>query len=102
MVNVKQKFALTATPKSVTNVGCRRESECKYLHVTLACNERESFKCEGCKDVWTDKTCVVEHVITGHNCYFCLNCTDWIHYKANVLDEGWTLLYSFANLRTNI
>ena len=28
-----------------TNVGCRRVSECEYLHVTLACNERESFKC---------------------------------------------------------
>ena len=77
-------------------------SECEYPHVTLVCNDSESYKCEGCKGVWTDKECVVEQIIEGKLCNFCLNCNDWIHFKANVFDYSWSLLDSFSNLMLNI
>ena len=82
--------------------GCKRESECKYLHVTLAHDELKSYKCEGCKDVWNDQSCVVEHIIDGRQFYLCLNCNDWIHFKADIFTNGWTLLDAHGNLKTNI
>ena len=85
-----------------TTDGCRRDSDCEYLHVTPVSDDNESYKCEGCKDVWSDKECVVEHLINGKICYFCLNCNDWIHYKAKFINEGGTLLDRFGNMRTNI
>ena len=86
-----------------TNAGCKRALECEYLVVTLASDDfMTSFKCEGCKDTWTDLKFVVAHVINNSLCYFCLNCNDWIHYKANVFDKGWTLLDEAGFLRTNI
>ena len=85
-----------------TSGGCRRNSDCDYLHVSNGSEEYESFKCESCKSVWKDEHCVVEHVINGHKCYFCLNCDDWVQLKANVFKEGWTLLDTFGNLRMDI
>ena len=85
-----------------TSGGCRRNLECDYLHVSNSNEELKNFKCESCKNVWKDKNCVVEHVINGHTCYFCLNCDDWVKLKANVFNEGWTLLDTLGNLRRDI
>ena len=85
-----------------TSGGCRRNSDCDYLHVSKGSEEYKSFKCESCKSVWKDEHCVVEHVINRHNCYFCLNCDDWVQLKANVFKEGWTLLDTFGNLMWDI
>ena len=61
------------------------------------------FKCEGCKYTWEDKSCVVEHVVEHKKKYFfCLNCDDWIQYKENVFDEGWTLFDNEGCLRHGI
>lgn len=86
-----------------TPIGCRRGVKCEYLHVTLASEEETvSYKCEGCKDIWNDGNCVVGHILNEKRCYFCLNCNDWIRHKANVFNEGWTLLDEAGYLRTNI
>ena len=86
-----------------TNNGCKRASACEYLHGTLARDdEASSFKCQGCKDVWTDENCVVKNIVNSKVCYFCLNCNDWIQHKASVFDEGWTLRDEAGYLRTNI
>ena len=85
-----------------SNVGCRRSMECQYLHVKVAQRELESYKCVGCKEVWTDQTCVVKHVMNHENMYFCLNCDEWIKIKTNVLNEGWSLLDEAGNLRCDI
>ena len=62
----------------------------------------EEYKCEGWKDAWTDKGCMVEHIINNRIVYFCLNCNDWIHYKENVFAQGWTLMDEAGYLRTDI
>ena len=84
-----------------SNQGCKRGDECDFLHVTLAQGEQNVvnvntvepriYECAGCKDVWTDRTGVVEHMIGNHRAYFCLNCDDWIQQKWKVFEEGWTL-----------
>ena len=53
--------------------GCKRQSECAYLHEVLGDNtksEAENHTCSGCKDTWNDKECVVEHIL--HNKKVCL------------------------------
>ena len=62
----------------------------------------EDWFAEGCKDVWTEENYVVQHIINGQRCYFCLNCEEWICDKARVFDEGFTLLDEAGNLRYNI
>ena len=76
-----------------SEVGCRR-NDCVYLHDTVASNETkvQNFECVSCKDTWADNSCVVKHTIKNHEVYFCLNCNDWVQYKENVFDQGWTLL----------
>ena len=69
--------------------GCRR-SNCEFSHVTHASND--GYECSGCKDIWTDMTCVKKHIIENQSVYFCLNCDDWIQFKSKVFDQGWTLL----------
>ena len=86
-----------------TDAGCKRGSECSYLHDALVRDDVTAvFKCEGCKDVWTEENYVVQHIINGQRCYFCLNCEEWICDKARVFDEGFTLLDEAGNLRYNI
>ena len=85
-----------------TSVGCRRDTICEYLHVTPARDDDNCYKCEGCKSMFEEKEHVIKHVINGNTCYFCLNCDDWIQIKANVFNDGWTLLDSFGYLRMNI
>ena len=52
----------------------------------------QSYECVSCRCVWTDKTCVKEHIVQNMKKYFCLNCDDWVKNKGNVLQPGWTLL----------
>ena len=74
--------------------GCKRNSECDYLHVQLSSETEmnQSYECVSCRCVWTDKTCVKEHIVQNMKKYFCLNCDDWVKNKGNVLQPGWTLL----------
>ena len=91
-----------------SSIGCRRNSECLYLHGIPVGGETGqtsftgSYKCEGCKDIWSDKNHVQEHVINHKRIYFCLNCDDWIGNKSNVLTDGWTLFDEAGNLKHNI
>ena len=85
-----------------TSAGCRRDNDCEFLHVTPVSDDDKCYKCEGCKSVFDVKEHVVKHVISGNTCYFCLNCEDWIQFKANVFNDGWTLLDNSGYLRRNI
>ena len=97
---------------SKNKAGCRRGSDCDFLHVTLAQHdgkvtveskvEETEFKCASCKDAWTDKNCVVEHKLNNHVMYLCLNCDDWIQDKTKVLDQNFTLLDERGNLRRDL
>ena len=82
--------------------GCQRESDCDYLHDTLACEELnqiddgdvkdiDEYPCQGCKTRWTNKNHVNAHIIRDMNIFFCLNCDEWIQNKSEVLKKGWTL-----------
>ena len=79
-----------------SNRGCRRE-DCVYLHKSI-----KEFKCEGCKCSWKEEKFVVEHTINNMQIFFCLNCEDWIQYKENVFNAGWTLFDDMGFLRTDI
>ena len=69
----------------------------------MANNEAaDKFKCEGCKYIWEEKSCVVEHVVENMKVFFCLNCDDWIQHKANVFNPGWTLFDEEGYLRHGI
>jgi hypothetical protein len=56
---------------------CTR-TDCEYLHVTLATSDKQTteYKCVSCKGVWTDKVCVIQHMINRQQVHFCLNCDD--------------------------
>ena len=80
--------------------GCIRKTSRDFLHETPAKSdqthisendEMESCRCVGCKCNWTNKCCVIKHVISGHIVYFCLNCEDWVKDKTKVLDNNWTM-----------
>ena len=81
--------------------GYKRGALCNFLHLNLAPNnvnstddnkeETKEYKCVSCESNWTDKTCVVEHVIQNHTLYFCLNCEDWVKHKSKVLENNRTL-----------
>ena len=86
-------------PKRCNKSGCTRPN-CAYLHDTHANNK--VFKCEGCQDVWDDRTHVIENIINNQVVYFCLNCNEWIKDKIRVFDEGWTLLDTDGYLRQGI
>ena len=86
--------------------GCRRQN-CLYLHTGHeedGCNtsDGKQFSCVGCKTVWGDENCVVEHNIKNTQTFFCLNCEDWIKNKVNVLDAGWSLFDQFGYLRNDV
>ena len=84
--------------------GCKRNSECDYLHVKLSseAERNQSYECISCKCVWTDKTCVKEHFVQNMKKFFCLNCDDWVKNKGNVLQPGWTLLDEAGYLRMDV
>ena len=91
--------------------GCRRKQFCDYSHDTLVSDddrrktnesEMEKFECVGCKHEWEERQFVVMHNIHNMDLYFCLNCDDWIKYKGNVLDIGWSLFDTDGNLSYNV
>jgi hypothetical protein len=72
-----------------------KESQCNYLHVTLAnddVSDSLDYKCISCQSTWEDRDCVVEHIINDTRTFFCLNCDDWVSKKDEDLNQGWTLL----------
>ena len=91
--------------------GCIIKTSCDFLHETLAKEDQnmiaekeepENFKCVGCKCDWSNKSCVVKHVIGDHIVYFCLNCEDWVKDKSKVLDRNWTMFDERGNLRYDV
>ena len=60
------------------------------------------YQCAGCKDIWNNKTCMVEHMVNNTTVVFCLNCSDWIRDKEAIFDEGWSLLDEAGFLRQDI
>ena len=88
--------------------GCIRKTSCDFLHVTLAKDDQREkeepgyYNCVGCRCDWTDKSCVIEHVINDHRVYFCLNCEDWVKDKSKVLDKNWTMFDERGNLRYDV
>ena len=83
--------------------GCTREG-CLYLHNTDKQSNYvdQTYKCESCKDIWTNSNCVVEYVLHNQKVHFCLNCDDWVKYKQNVFNADWTLMDNNGYLRTGI
>ena len=85
-----------------------RKTTCDFLHVTLAKDDQTEkeepryYNCVGCRCDWTDKSCVIEHVINDHRDYFCLNCEDWVKDKTKVLDKNWTMFDERGNLRYDV
>ena len=94
---------------SKNKTGCRRESDCDFLHVTLAQHDGKAsveskvedteFKCVSCKDWWTNKNCVMEHNLNNHVVFLCDN---WIGDKRKVFDQNWTLLDERGNLKRDL
>ena len=87
--------------------GCKRGQSCDYLHNSRREKNKNldvssQYKCEGCKNIWEDRICVVEHTIHNMKVFFCLNCDDWIQNKVKVFDDGWTLLDEAGMLRDHI
>ena len=97
---------------STSRNGCKRGSSCNFLHVDLANSEtrlgasdmelNEEFQCISCESQWTEKRCVVEHMIKDHVVYFCLNCEDWVQHTDEVLEAGWKLFDQAGNLRNDV
>ena len=83
-------------------------ADCNYLHVTLACDDEQENKahkyypCAGCKNVYDDKTCVVENRLNNEVFLLCLNCEDWIVRKDMVMDPGWSLYDRNGDLRRDV
>ena len=88
--------------------GCRRKSECNYLHATIAKDVHtmdatiKEYKCVGCSYLWNNADSVVKHIIKGNEVFFCLNCDDWIKDKMAVFDLGWSLFDQDGFLRYDI
>ena len=89
--------------------GCRRGSECLYLHKPNASktdkeksSELKNYKCQGCKYIWNDRKCMEEHLIKDTRVFFCLNCHDWINDKSAVFEAGWTMFDEAGFLLTDI
>ena len=87
--------------------GCRRNTDCDYLHVTLAeadvkLREDTVYQCKGCESSWVNSLHVKEHNIQNMKIFFCLNCDEWIRDKSLVLQEGWTLYDKDGNLRQDV
>ena len=86
---------------------CRR-TDCNYLHVTLVCgdgqknHEHENFPCFGCRNVFEDKSCVVQHNIENTILFLCLNCNGWIQHKEIIIHPGWSLFDMNGELRRDV
>ena len=85
---------------------CKRQ-DCNYLHVTFASEDgrsqaHENFPCSGCKNIFEDRSCVVKHETENITYLLCLNCDDWIQYKQNIFNPGWTMFDNNGGLRSDI
>ena len=89
-----------------SEVGCNRQVECEYLHVTMVDDDDEvnshKYKFVSCKNTRQNRSCIVEHIIQNTKMFFCLNCDEWVKKKTQVLDEGWTLLDEAGNLKYDL
>ena len=62
--NVKRPNATKEIPNSVNGL----TAEKVVIEGVVQEDEKaktEMYKCEGCKEIWDDKTCVINHVIRG-------------------------------------
>ena len=74
-----------------TSSGCKRVSDCNYLHVTIVCGDQvvedtqieNEVQCFSCKSLWQSKSFGVE-------------------YRILVFDDGWSLLDERGYLRLDI
>ena len=87
--------------------GCKRHN-CDYIHVTLVRDDEQQveahkyFPCAGCKSVFEDEVCVVQHVVENTAFVLCLNCESWIQYKDKVIAPGWSLFDHNGDLKANV
>ena len=90
-----------------TATGCRRQ-DCDFLHVTFAVDDgkqveaHKSYPCMGCKNIYEDKVCVVQHTAQNKAFFLCLNCDDWILRKNEILLPGWSLFDGNGHLKQNV
>ena len=90
-----------------TETGCRRE-DCDFLHVTLVGGDGKQtethkiYPCMGCKNVYDDKVCVVQHIAENRAFFLCLNCDDWILRKDEILLPEWSLFDENGDLKQNV
>ena len=91
------------------DVGCKREENCDFLHVTSACGDdgktahkEIEYKCAGCKSMFPSEQYVVKHEIQNTEIFFCLNCEDWIGNKEQVLRSDWILFDGNGCLRRDV
>ena len=92
--------------------GCKRDTSCDFIHVTLAQNDenreyageivKQEFKCIGCQSSWDDSRCIVRYNINNQIVNFCLNCDDWVRDKSKVFDTNWTMFDDKGNLRYDV
>ena len=92
--------------------GCKRGTLCDVLHfnrvpknINSTDNNKDgtkAYKCVGCETNWTDKTCVMEHMVQNKTIYFCLNCEDWLKHKSKVLHKNWSLFNKDGYLRYDV
>ena len=87
--------------------GCRRHN-CDYLHVTHAVDDgkdneaHKTYPCIGCKNVYEDKVCVVQHIVHNVGFFLCLNCDGWIQRKNEIILPGWSLFDENGDLKQNV
>ena len=87
--------------------GCKR-NDCDYLHVTRAGDDgkqtqaHKSYLCQGCKNCYEDKTCVVQNIVSHIPFYLCLNCDEWIKHKDKIMTPGWSLFNQNGDLRRDV
>ena len=87
--------------------GCRRQN-CDYLHVTHAGDDRKQieahkiYPCAGCRNVYDDKSYVVQNIVQNVGFYLCLNCDGWIQRKNEILLPGWSLFDENGDLNQNV
>ena len=113
MAKVSKNLRLDRHPKRCkwdkSDRGCRRGSECLYLHETNGnktdkdkSSEVNNYQCQGCKYIWNERNCMEEHMIQDTRVFFCLNCNDWIKDKSTVFEAGWTMFDEAGFLRTDV
>ena len=108
VVEIQKNYKSTNICKFWQSNSCKRNIKCDFLHVTMVSNDdknqahKSNYKCVSCKNAWEDASCIVRHIIKGHETFFCLNCEDWVKLKGYVFDKNWTLFDEAGYLRIDI